>query len=214
MCFCNAENKSNVRIINRLELPLSIKLFFSICCNRVGKCVTTQNVGTDECAFLNVYTPVCDPQGLAKFEIHVIQVYFSHTIKSKTMAAGGWGGEGGAFSECINLQPLWRILSLELTVQCVRKVVGYLHKVLEVMYTSVYTGLNPLHFILKHFLQICVRKLAVHLLKGAGSDVHECLYRSEPVTFHSKALSADLRSETRCALIKRCWKCRYSSLAD
>jgi hypothetical protein len=33
------------------------------------------------------------------------------------------------------------------------------------MTTSVYTGLNPFNFIRKHFLQICVRKVAVHLLK-------------------------------------------------
>jgi hypothetical protein len=34
---------------------------------------------------------------------------------------------------------------------------------LEVMSTSVYTGLNLFNFIPKHFLQICVRKVAVHL---------------------------------------------------
>jgi hypothetical protein len=33
------------------------------------------------------------------------------------------------------------------------------------MSTSVYTGLNPFTFIRKHFLQICVRKVAVHLYK-------------------------------------------------
>jgi hypothetical protein len=33
------------------------------------------------------------------------------------------------------------------------------------MSTSVYTGLNPFNFIRKHFLQICVRKAAVHLQK-------------------------------------------------
>jgi hypothetical protein len=36
---------------------------------------------------------------------------------------------------------------------------------LEVMSTRVYTGLNPFNFIRKHFLQICVRKVAVHLQK-------------------------------------------------
>jgi hypothetical protein len=36
-------------------------------------------------------------------------------------------------------------------------------KVLEVMSTSVYTGLCPFNFIRKHFLQICVRKVAVYL---------------------------------------------------
>jgi hypothetical protein len=33
------------------------------------------------------------------------------------------------------------------------------------MSTSLYTGLNPFNFIRKHFLQICVRKAAVHLHK-------------------------------------------------
>jgi hypothetical protein len=33
------------------------------------------------------------------------------------------------------------------------------------MSTSVYTCLNPFNFILKHFLQICVREVALHLLK-------------------------------------------------
>jgi hypothetical protein len=33
------------------------------------------------------------------------------------------------------------------------------------MSTSVYTGLNPFNFIRKRFLQICVRKVAVHLQK-------------------------------------------------
>jgi hypothetical protein len=33
------------------------------------------------------------------------------------------------------------------------------------MSTSVYTGLNPFNFICKHSLQICVRKVAVHLQK-------------------------------------------------
>jgi hypothetical protein len=34
-----------------------------------------------------------------------------------------------------------------------------------VMSTSYYTGLTPFNFIRKHFLQICVRKVAVHLQK-------------------------------------------------
>jgi hypothetical protein len=33
------------------------------------------------------------------------------------------------------------------------------------MSTSVYVGLKPFNFIRKHFLQICVRKVAVHLWK-------------------------------------------------
>ena len=41
-------------------------------------------------------------------------------------------------------------------VHCVRKVAVRLQKLLEVMSTSVYTGLNPFNFIRKHFLQICL----------------------------------------------------------
>jgi hypothetical protein len=51
----------------------------------------------------------------------------------------------------------------EQKVQCFPKVAVHLQKVLEVMCTSVYTGLNPFNFIREQFLQICVRKVAVHL---------------------------------------------------
>jgi hypothetical protein len=51
------------------------------------------------------------------------------------------------------------------TVQCVREVAVNLRKVLEVTFTSVYAGLNPFNVIRKHFLQIYVRKAAVHLLE-------------------------------------------------
>jgi hypothetical protein len=48
------------------------------------------------------------------------------------------------------------------------------------MSTSVYTSVNPFNFIRKRLLQICVRKVAVHLKKGVGSDVHDRRYRPEP----------------------------------
>jgi hypothetical protein len=47
-------------------------------------------------------------------------------------------------------------------IQCIRKVAVHLQKVLEVMSTSVDTRLNPFNFIRKHFLQICIREVAVH----------------------------------------------------
>jgi hypothetical protein len=47
--------------------------------------------------------------------------------------------------------------------RCVRKVAVYLQKVLEVMSKCVYTDLKPFNFILKHFLETCVRKVAMAL---------------------------------------------------
>jgi hypothetical protein len=41
-------------------------------------------------------------------------------------------------------------------IQYVRKVAVHLYKVLEVMSTSVYTGLKAFNFIRKHFMQICL----------------------------------------------------------
>jgi hypothetical protein len=42
-------------------------------------------------------------------------------------------------------------------LQCVRKVAVHLQTVLEVMSTSVYTGLNPFNLIRKLFLQILLK---------------------------------------------------------
>jgi hypothetical protein len=52
----------------------------------------------------------------------------------------------------------------------------------------------------------CVQKYAVTLRSeiccAVISDVRERLYRPERVKFYSQALSADLSSESHCALIK------------
>jgi hypothetical protein len=48
-------------------------------------------------------------------------------------------------------------------IQGVQRVAVHLQKVLKVMSTSVYIGLNPFNFIRKYFLQICIQKVAVHL---------------------------------------------------
>jgi hypothetical protein len=66
-------------------------------------------------------------------------------------------------------------------IQYFWKVTVHLQKVLEVMSTSVYTGLNPFSFIRKHFLHICVRKFAVHLhevLEVMSTSVYTGLNRS------------------------------------
>jgi hypothetical protein len=49
-----------------------------------------------------------------------------------------------------------RVWTQSVVVQCVRKVAVHLQKVLVVMSTSVHTGLNPMNFIRRHFLQICM----------------------------------------------------------
>jgi hypothetical protein len=55
---------------------------------------------------------------------------------------------------CANLS--CRVWTQSLDVQCVRKVAVHLQKVLVVMSTSVHTGLNPINFIRRHFLQMCM----------------------------------------------------------
>jgi hypothetical protein len=52
---------------------------------------------------------------------------------------------------------------IKINIHCIQKVAVHLSKVLDVMSTSIYTGLNLFNFIRKHFMQICIRKVTVHL---------------------------------------------------
>jgi hypothetical protein len=76
-------------------------------------------------------------------------------------------------------------------IQCVRKVAVHLQKVLEVITTSVETGLNLFNFIRKYFVHICVRKVAVHLQKML--EVITTSVDTGVNLFNSQTLCADLR---------------------
>jgi hypothetical protein len=65
----------------------------------------------------------------------------------------------------------------------------HLQKMLEVMPTGVYTGLNPLNFIRKHFPQIWVRKVAVH---GSSSCAN---LRNDVDGLHSKSTYRSLSAQ-------------------
>jgi hypothetical protein len=55
------------------------------------------------------------------------------------------------------------------------------------MSTGFYTGLNPFDFIRKHFLQICIRKVAVHLqqvLEVMSTSVYTGLNRFDFIRKH------------------------------
>jgi hypothetical protein len=73
-----------------------------------------------------------------------------------------WSHRGPQLDICVKDGASFHKLG-DTIVQCVRKVAVHLQMSFEIMSTSVYTGLSPINFIHKHFLQICVRKVAVHL---------------------------------------------------
>jgi hemerythrin len=75
----------------------------------------------------------------------------------------------------------WTAIEEEVIVQCIRKVAVHLQTELEVMSTIVYTGLNPFNFIHKTLSADLHLESRCSLIKGVGSDVHERLYRPEPI---------------------------------
>jgi hypothetical protein len=56
-------------------------------------------------------------------------------------------------------------------IQCVQKVAVHLQKLLEVMSTCVYTGLNPVNFIRKHFLQICCEMFLMNAVNAVFNSL-------------------------------------------
>jgi hypothetical protein len=72
-------------------------------------------------------------------------------------------------------------------IQCVRKLAVHLQKVLEVMSTSVYTGLNPVNFIRKHFLQVCCEMLLMYAVT-AVFNLHTAEYRNLSVQLSERTV--------------------------
>jgi hypothetical protein len=77
---------------------------------------------------------------------------------------------GVYFSTCVFVMRL---------VQYVRKVAMHLQKVMEVMSTSVYPGLNPL-ILFANTAHLGAESRYTHI-KGVGGDFHERLHRPESV---------------------------------
>jgi hypothetical protein len=79
------------------------------------------------------------------------------------------------------------LLFVYIYIQCFLKVAVRIQKVLEVVSTSVYTGLNPFNFIRKRFLQICI-------CMGRGSIFLGPLYALLQARYLSLAPTCTLRS--------------------
>jgi hypothetical protein len=62
-------------------------------------------------------------------------------------------------------------------LQRVREVAVHLRKALEVMSTSVYTGLNQFNFICKHFLHICDEvQVFLGIFQQIAPALNRCIY--------------------------------------
>jgi hypothetical protein len=74
------------------------------------------------------------------------------------------------------------------------------------MSTSVYTGLNPFNFIRIRFLQICVRKLAVHLYKRCWKWCPRASIQAwTRLILFANTFCISAFGESLCTY-KRCWK--------
>jgi hypothetical protein len=75
------------------------------------------------------------------------------------------------------------------------------------MSTSVYKGMNMFNFIRKHFLQFCVRKVAVHLYKKVLEVMSTSVYKGMNMfNFIRKHFLQFCVREVAVHLYKGCWK--------
>jgi hypothetical protein len=100
----------------------------------------------------------------------------SWTRRSRYTQNGRLGGE----QPCMQVWNL-RWMKPKMKIHCFRKVAVHLQMVLEVMSTSVCTGLNPFNFHSQTLSADLCSKSRCALTNGVGSDVHECLYRPEHI---------------------------------
>jgi hypothetical protein len=97
---------------------------------------------------------VCHPQVCDHTVLLVFKWYFgNYTDRQSNWPVG---------LETVNFG--WSFGIMITVTQCVQKVSVHLQKLLEVISTSIYTGLNLFNFIHKHFLQIHLWKFSVHII--------------------------------------------------
>jgi hypothetical protein len=93
-------------------------------------------------------------------------------------------------------------LEIRAFIQCVRKVAVHLLKLLEVMSTNVYTGLNPFKFYSQTRSADLNSKGRCALIKGVGSDVHEGSILTNTSTCCSLKCTASFRTHSILCAVK------------